>query len=61
MAREPVGGAARRWRCDDLDAMLAQQLGRTLQAAFPPQADVSGSHCRLPADQGNVVARLVNA
>ena len=39
----------------------AQQLGRTFQAAFLPQADVSGSDFRLPADQGNVIARLVNA
>ena len=39
----------------------AQQLGRTFQAAFLPQADVPGSDFRLPADQGNVIDRLVNA
>ena len=39
----------------------AQQLGRTFQAAFLPRADVPGSDFRLPADQGNVIDRLVNA
>ena len=61
MARHPVGGATRRWPGDDLDAVPAQQLGRTVQGAFPPQADVPGSDRRLPAHQGNVIARLVDA
>jgi len=39
----------------------AQQLGRTFQAAFLPQADVPGSDRRLPADQDNIIAGLVNA
>src|SRR5271155_1403365 len=41
--------------------MRAQQIGRALDGPGPSQADIRAGDCRLPRDQFEPVARLVDA